>query len=175
MPGLHHVGCWVDDLAEAHNRPLFSAVLGAAGVAPGTSVLDVGCGAGLTLMLAAERGALVSGLDVSPGLLDVARRRLPGADLRDGDMESLPFPDAAFDAVVGVNAFQFAGDPRLALRGSAGQPSGRAWCAVGATPAWRTLFAPSAALPEAPGQRKRRARARSAEPSALSSPGFRRR
>ena len=34
-------------------------------------------------------------------------------------MESLPFPDAAFDAVVGVNAFQFAGDPRLALREAA--------------------------------------------------------
>jgi SAM-dependent methyltransferase len=70
-------------------------------------------------VLAAERGALVSGLDVSPGLLGVARERLPGADLHDGDMESLPFPDAAFDAVVGVNAFQFAGDPRLALREAA--------------------------------------------------------
>ena len=86
------------ELAEAHNRPLFSAVLDAARVGPGTAVLDVGCGAGLTLALAAERGALVSGLDVSPGLLGVARRRLPGADLRDGDMESLPFPDGAFAA-----------------------------------------------------------------------------
>src|SRR6266567_7552737 len=37
------------------------------------------------------------------------------ADLREGDMESLPFGDAAFDAVTGVNAFQFAGDPRRAL------------------------------------------------------------
>lgn len=102
-----------------HNRPLFAAVLDAARVGRGTSVLDVGCGAGLALVLAAERGAAVSGLDVSPGLLGVARDRLPGADLRDGDMESLPFPDAAFDAVVGVNAFQFAGDPRLALREAA--------------------------------------------------------
>ena len=34
-------------------------------------------------------------------------------------MESLPYPDTAFDAVVGVNAFQFAGDPRLALREAA--------------------------------------------------------
>jgi SAM-dependent methyltransferase len=107
------------ELAEPHNRPLFEAVLDAARVGPGTSVLDVGCGAGLALVLAAERGALVSGLDVSPGLLGVARERLPDADLRDGDMESLPFADAAFDAVVGVNAFQFAGDPRLALREAA--------------------------------------------------------
>jgi SAM-dependent methyltransferase len=107
------------ELAEAHNQPLFSAVLDAARVGPGTSVLDVGCGAGLTLVLAAGRGATVSGLDVSPGLLGVARERLPAADLREGDMESLPYPDATFDAVVGVNAFQFAGDPRLALREAA--------------------------------------------------------
>src|SRR6202451_1778802 len=115
------------ELAESHNRPLFEAVLDAARVGPGTSVLDVGCGSGLTLVLAGERGALVSGLDVSPGLLGVARERLPEGDLRDSDMESLPFPDAAFDAVVGVNAFQFAGDPRLALREAARvtRPGGR--------------------------------------------------
>ena len=107
------------DLAEAHNRPLFEAVLDAAGVGQGTRVLDVGCGSGLTLVLAAQRGATVSGLDISPGLLGLARDRLPGADLREGDMESLPFGDAAFDAVTGVNAFQFAGDPRRALREAA--------------------------------------------------------
>jgi SAM-dependent methyltransferase len=124
------------ELAEAHNRPLFTAVLDAARVGPGASVLDVGCGSGLTLVLAAERGALVSGLDVSPGLLGVARERLPGADLRDGDMESLPFADAAFDAVVGVNAFQFAGDPRLALREAARvtRPGGRVIASLFAAP-----------------------------------------
>src|ERR1700691_2021175 len=45
------------DLAEAHNEPLFEAVLDAAGVRPGTRLLDVGCGSGLTLVLAARRGA----------------------------------------------------------------------------------------------------------------------
>ena len=107
------------ELAEAHNRPLFEAVLDAAGVGAGTRVLDVGCGSGLTLVLAAQRGAVAAGIDISPGLLGVARERLPGADLRDGDMEALPFPDEAFDAVLGVNAFQFAGDPPQALREAA--------------------------------------------------------
>jgi SAM-dependent methyltransferase len=107
------------DLAEAHNQPLFEAVLDAAGVGPGTRLLDVGCGSGLTLLLAEQRGAIPAGLDISPGLLHVARDRLPGADLREGDMESLLFGDAAFDAVVGVNAFQFAGDPQRALREAA--------------------------------------------------------
>jgi len=107
------------DLAEAHNRPLFEAVLDAARVSNGTRLLDVGCGSGLTLVLAHERGAVPSGIDISPGLLRIARERLPHADLRDGDMESLPFADAAFDAVTGLNAFQFAGDPRRALNEAA--------------------------------------------------------
>jgi ubiquinone/menaquinone biosynthesis C-methylase UbiE len=93
------------DLAEAHNQPLFEAVLDAAAVGPGTRLLDVGCGSGLALVLARERGARPSGLDISRGLLQIARERLPDADLREGDMEFLPFADRAFDAVTGVNAF----------------------------------------------------------------------
>ena len=107
------------DLAEPHNKPLFEAVLDAAQVTRGTRLLDVGCGSGLTLALANERGAIPAGLDISPGLLEIARERLPHADLREGDMEALPFKDAAFDGVTGVNAFQFAGDPRRALREAA--------------------------------------------------------
>ena len=107
------------DLAEAHNQPLFEAVLDATGVGEGTRVLDVGCGTGLTLLLAAERGAVPSGIDVTPELLEIARERLPDADLREGDMESLPFSDGSFDVVLGVNAFQFAGDPVHALREAA--------------------------------------------------------
>jgi SAM-dependent methyltransferase len=124
------------DLSEAHNTPLFEAVLDAAGVGLGTRVLDVGCGSGLALVLAGQRGAVTTGLDVSPGLLRVARDRLPDADLRDGDMESLPFADAAFDAVTGINAFQFAGDPRRALHEAARvtRPGGRVVASLFAAP-----------------------------------------
>jgi SAM-dependent methyltransferase len=124
------------ELAESHNRPLFDAVLDAAAVDPGMAVLDVGCGSGLTLVLAAERGAVPSGVDISPGLLAIARDRLPRADLREADMESLPFGDAAFDAVTGVNAFQFAGDPRQALHEAARvtRPGGRVVASLFAAP-----------------------------------------
>ena len=124
------------ELAEAHNRPLFEAVLDAAGVGAGTRVLDVGCGSGLALQHASHRGAAAAGNDISTGLLAVARERLPDADLREGDMETLPFEDAGFDAVLGINAFQFAGDPLRALREAARvlAPDGRLVASLFAAP-----------------------------------------
>src|SRR5580692_9846206 len=150
------------ELAEAHNQPLFEAVLAAAKVTRRTRLLDVGCGSGLTLVLAQERGAIPAGLDVSPGLLQIARDRLPDADLRAGDMEYLPFGDATFDAVTGVNAFQFAGNPQKALREVARvtRPGGRVVASLFAAPersqgtvvheAMNTLIPPGHAADHAP-------------------------
>jgi SAM-dependent methyltransferase len=100
---------------EPHNLPLFVAMLNAADVRAGTRLLDIGCGTGLTLQLARERGAVVAGVDVTPGLLEIANERLPDAELWCADMATLPFPHECFDAVIGVNAFQFAHDPKRAL------------------------------------------------------------
>ncbi|BEP12198.1 class I SAM-dependent methyltransferase [Acidothermaceae bacterium B102] len=103
------------DYAEGHNEPLFVRVLDVAHVGEGTRLLDVGCGAGRVLRLASDRGALVTGLDVSQPLLDVARERVPDARLLLAEMDVLPFDEGSFDTVVGVNAFQFAADPMVAL------------------------------------------------------------
>jgi SAM-dependent methyltransferase len=105
--------------AEPHTQPLFEALLEVTSAAAGTRLLDVGCGSGLMLALASRRGAAVTGVDVAPGLLTVARGRLPDAELWLADMEQLPFPGESFDVIVGVNSFQFAGDPRRALREAA--------------------------------------------------------
>jgi len=107
------------DWAELHEQymaPAFAAGLDALGVVEGTRLLDVGCGAGRALRLAADRGAKVSGLDAAPGLLEIARRRVPEATLIQGELQTLPFDDDEFDAVSGFNSFQYAADPIAALR-----------------------------------------------------------
>lgn len=65
--------------------------------------------------IAAARGAQVSGLDAAEALLEIARRRAPQGDFRQGDLEELPFDDDSFDMVTGFNAFQYAGSPAVAL------------------------------------------------------------
>jgi SAM-dependent methyltransferase len=65
----------------------------------GDRVLDLACGSGLALELAAVRGASCSGIDASGRLVAIAKDRLPHADIRVGDMNQLPWPDASFDVV----------------------------------------------------------------------------
>jgi SAM-dependent methyltransferase len=96
--------------------PLHAAALDAARVTTGTRLLDAGCGAGLLALLASLRGAQVSALDASPELLAIARKRVPAAELREGDLEALPFADASFDAVTAVNTVFYAADMAAALR-----------------------------------------------------------
>jgi SAM-dependent methyltransferase len=62
------------------------------------------------LRAAADRGAEVHGLDSSEALLGLARARVPEADLRLGDLESLPYEDDMFDVVAGFKSFFFAVD-----------------------------------------------------------------
>ena len=86
-------------LGEPANCREYVAVHHQLGVGAGDRLLDVACGAGLALELAAARGAACAGIDASPRLLAVAHHRLPDADLRVGDMHALPWDDARFDVV----------------------------------------------------------------------------
>jgi SAM-dependent methyltransferase len=95
--------------------PARLAVLAAARVETGMRLLDVGCGTGELCQLAAGRGAVVSGIDAAEGMIAIARERLPGADLRVGPMEQLPWDDDSFDLVTAFNALQFAADFAVAL------------------------------------------------------------
>ncbi|GAB1644077.1 class I SAM-dependent methyltransferase [Krasilnikovia sp. MM14-A1259] len=66
----------------------------------GTEVADVGCGAGRLLPYLAGRGLLPRGVDLSPGMVEVARREHPGFAYEVADLRELPFEDASLAGVV---------------------------------------------------------------------------
>jgi len=63
------------------------------------SVLDVGTGTGLFAEAFAKCGLVVSGVDVNPEMLPVARTYVPAGDFRESTAEALAFADASFDLV----------------------------------------------------------------------------
>jgi SAM-dependent methyltransferase len=83
-----------------------------AGVRAGEVVLDVACGTGNAAIPAARAKATVTGLDLTPELLAVARRRAADAGVqvewREGDAEELPFADASVDVVLSTFGVMFA-------------------------------------------------------------------
>jgi SAM-dependent methyltransferase len=120
-------------------------VADAAGVQPGDRVLDVACGTGVLAREAAARTGptgLVAGVDPNPGMLEVAGRLAPAVEWQHGFAESLPFPDASFDAVVSQFGLMFFTDRRQAVRELLRvlAPGGRAaiavWDALDNTPAY---------------------------------------
>jgi len=105
----------------------WETVAGATGVGPGISLLDLGCGDGAFCAFASRRGAKVHGLDVAPDAIARALETVPGADLRLGLMENLPWEDASFDVVTAFNGLQYALDIEMALNEAArvARPDGR--------------------------------------------------
>lgn len=82
-------------------------------------VLDVGCGTGVVAVTAARLGARLTGLDLTPALLERARENAQTAGVevewREGDAEDLPFDNAAFDVVVSQFGHMFAPRPDVAV------------------------------------------------------------
>jgi SAM-dependent methyltransferase len=126
---------WAEE-AEAKQRPLFEAVLERLDPPPGTALLDAGCGSGLFAELAAERGVRVNGLDAAPGLIAYAGRRVPAGQFTVGELEALPYPDGAFDAVTAFNSVFYAANPRrvIAEMARVTGPGGHVVVTVGAGP-----------------------------------------
>ena len=80
---------------------LVKPLLDAAKVGTGDRVLDVATGPGYAAGEAADRGAAVIGVDIAPGMVELAQRSVPRAEFRVANAESLPFEDETFDCVVG--------------------------------------------------------------------------
>src|SRR4051812_12293760 len=91
-----------------------------AGIKAGQRVLDVACGTGVVSVTAARKGAKVTGLDLTPELLAVARENSRSAgveiDWHEGDVENLPFDANTFDVVVSQFGHMFAPRPDVAVR-----------------------------------------------------------
>jgi len=84
---------------------------------PGEALLEVGCGLGQYLAVAAERVDHVAGVDVSLALLVLARQRIEGRGaVLAAEAEHLPFADGAFAAVIAADVIEHLGDQRRSLR-----------------------------------------------------------
>ena len=94
---------------------LADPLLDAAGVGPASRVLDVACGPGYLTGRAAERGAVATGVDIAEAMVRRAQQHHPRARFRQGDAQALPFPDAAFDAVVASLGLPHFGRPECAV------------------------------------------------------------
>lgn len=111
-------GAAAADWAEIQEKtcgPVYGVTFDRVGLTAGAKYLDVGCGAGLAAQMAAERGAVVSGLDAAENLLEIARVRVVEGEFHVGELERLPFADDSFDVVTGFNSFQYAAHPAVAL------------------------------------------------------------
>jgi ubiquinone/menaquinone biosynthesis C-methylase UbiE len=92
---------------------LFSELTLAAGL--GAEVADVGCGTGRLTPYLASRGLSPRGVDLSPGMIQVARRDHPAFPFEVADLRDLPFPDGSLAGVVCWYSLIFLAPPARAV------------------------------------------------------------
>ena len=109
---------------EAQMWPEYMELLTACPVDAGTSMLDVACGPGMAINMAAQRGARVAGIDASERLAAIARLRTPDADVEVGDMFALPWPAHTFDVVTSFRGIWGGCDAALAEAVRCAAPAG---------------------------------------------------
>ena len=118
-------------LIAEHLLPISEGTVGELDIQPDERVLDVAVGNGNASILAARRGAHVTGVDLTPAQIERARERCAAegvdVELRVADAEALDVADASYDVVVSVMGVIFAPDPAAAVRemARACRPGGR--------------------------------------------------
>jgi 2-polyprenyl-3-methyl-5-hydroxy-6-metoxy-1,4-benzoquinol methylase len=104
---------------ETFTTPSAARLVNHAHVMPDHRVLDVACGTGVVAVTAARLGADVTGLDLTPELIERAHEnsRISGMDVQwhQGDVEELPFEDEFFDVVLSQFGHMFAPRPTVAV------------------------------------------------------------
>lgn len=117
------------DAGMVRNERAIEAILDAAGICPGAEVLDVACGTGVLFPDYLARGAVVTGIDISPEMARIAAEKFAGeprVQVLCGDVEETAFPET-FDVVMVYNAFPHFPDPARLIARLAGlvKPGGR--------------------------------------------------
>jgi SAM-dependent methyltransferase len=128
---------------EQYDRPAIHALTGEVN---GRDILDVGCAAGVLTAQLTARGAKVVGVDASPVMVDIARRRCPPAQFHRADLaEPLNVPDDSFDLVTASLVMHYLpewgptlGEFRRILR-----PGGALVMSVHHPETWRTFQLPT--------------------------------
>lgn len=116
--------------------PVAEHVVSLAKVTPGQRVLDLATGTGNAALLAAQAGAVATGIDASQRLIEVARQRAAEANLsvsfEVADLQALPFHEDTFDVALSVFGLIFATDAERAFAEMIRvlRPSGRALVSV---------------------------------------------
>ena len=96
--------------------PVAEEVVRRAALRPNETVLDLGTGTGTAARLAQGQGRRVIGLDGAAGMLEIARREVPGVEFVKADFTRIPLADGSVQVVLAVHALLFAGDRVAALR-----------------------------------------------------------
>ncbi len=104
---------------ETFTTPSAARLVNHAHVLPGQHLLDVACGTGVVAITAARLGAEVTGIDLTPELIERAHEnsRIAGIDIQwhQGDVEELPFEDESFDVLLSQFGHMFAPRPAIAV------------------------------------------------------------
>ncbi|GAC67503.1 class I SAM-dependent methyltransferase [Gordonia soli] len=112
---------WVENesIFDSLFTPFTEALASAAQLSAGQRLLDIGCGSGTLLAVAADAGAQPVGVDISAAMVDAARRRVPSATVVLADAQSddllATAPGPAFDQVVSRFGVMFFADPVAAF------------------------------------------------------------
>ena len=136
------------ETVAAVTAPVTDALLAAIAPAPSDLVLDLAAGTGDVSEAVAARGARVLATDLSPVMVEAARRRgIAGAEHRVLDMQAIDLPDASVDAVVSRFGYMLVPDPALALRETRrvlkpGRPLAFATWAPAKRNPWATAYGP---------------------------------
>ena len=129
-----------------HLLPISQTVVKALDIHQGDEVLDVAVGNGNAAILAAQAGAKVTGVDLTPAQIDRARERCKAEkvriDLQVGDAQHLDLPDESFDVVLSVMGMIFAPDHAAAARELARvcRPGGRVAITSWTTNSWNATW-----------------------------------